>query len=70
MRRRFREGGSFEEAAAYSRAARVGGHIAVSGTAARTTDGDAYVCCPDPDERVVMRIERTGERVLRTEDLT
>ena len=31
---------------------------------------DSLVCCPDPDERVVMRIERTGERVLRTEDLT
>ena len=31
---------------------------------------DSLVCCPDPDERVVMRIERTAERVLRTEDLT
>ena len=31
---------------------------------------DMHVCCPDPDERVVMRIERIGERVLRTEDLT
>ena len=31
---------------------------------------DNLVCCPDPDERVVMRIERIGERVLRTEDLT
>lgn len=31
---------------------------------------DALVCCPDPDERVVMRIERLGERTLRTEDLT
>ena len=31
---------------------------------------DSLVCCPDPDERVVMRIERTRERVLRTEDLT
>ena len=31
---------------------------------------DSLVSCPDPDERVVMRIERTGERVLRTEDLT
>jgi len=31
---------------------------------------DSLVCCPDPDERVVMRIERTGERVLHTEDLT
>ena len=31
---------------------------------------DNLVSCPDPDERVVMRIERVGERVLRTEDLT
>ena len=31
---------------------------------------DNLVSCPDPDERVVMRIERIGERVLRTEDLT
>jgi uncharacterized repeat protein (TIGR04076 family) len=31
---------------------------------------DTLVCCPDPDERVVMRIERIGRRTLRTEDLT
>ena len=31
---------------------------------------DSLVCCPDPDERVVMRIERIGERVLTTEELT
>jgi uncharacterized repeat protein (TIGR04076 family) len=31
---------------------------------------DSLVCCPDPDERVVMRIERIGQRTLRTEDLT
>jgi len=31
---------------------------------------DSLVACPDPDERLVMRIERIGERVLRTEDLT
>ncbi len=31
---------------------------------------DSLVCCPDPDERVVMRIERIGERILRTEELT
>jgi len=31
---------------------------------------DSLVCCPDPDERVVMRIERIGRRTLRTEDLT
>jgi uncharacterized repeat protein (TIGR04076 family) len=31
---------------------------------------DAFVCCPDPEERLVMRIERIGERTLLTEDLT
>jgi uncharacterized repeat protein (TIGR04076 family) len=31
---------------------------------------DSHVACPDPDERVIMRIERIGERVLRTEELT
>ena len=31
---------------------------------------DSLVCCPDPDERVIMRIERIGERVMRSEDLT
>jgi uncharacterized repeat protein (TIGR04076 family) len=31
---------------------------------------DSLVCCPDPDERVVMRIDRIGERTLQTEELT
>jgi uncharacterized repeat protein (TIGR04076 family) len=31
---------------------------------------ESLVCCPDPEERLVMRIERIGERTLRTEDLT
>src|SRR4051812_18638730 len=31
---------------------------------------DTLVCCPDPEERGVMRIERIGERVLQTEALT
>lgn len=31
---------------------------------------DSLVACPDPDERVIMRIERIGSRVLRTADLT
>ncbi|ACQ78423.1 conserved hypothetical protein [Beutenbergia cavernae DSM 12333] len=31
---------------------------------------DAEVACPDPEERLVMRIERTGTRRLPTEDLT
>src|SRR3954454_23285500 len=28
---------------------------------------DSLVCSPDPEERVVMRIERIGERTLVTE---
>ena len=31
---------------------------------------DALVCCPDPDERVIMRIERIGRRSLPTAELT
>src|SRR6266540_5674069 len=31
---------------------------------------DSLACCPDPDERVVMRIERIGRRTLRTDELT
>jgi uncharacterized repeat protein (TIGR04076 family) len=31
---------------------------------------DSLVACPDPDERLVMRIERIGERTLVTEELT
>lgn len=31
---------------------------------------ESLVACPDPDERVIMRIERVGERTLRNEDLT
>jgi uncharacterized repeat protein (TIGR04076 family) len=31
---------------------------------------DSLVSCPDPEERLVMRIERVNERTLRSEDLT
>ena len=31
---------------------------------------DSHVACPDPDERVIMRIERLGERTMRTDELT
>lgn len=31
---------------------------------------DTEVACPDPEERLVMRIERIGLRRLRTDDLT
>ena len=30
---------------------------------------DFEVCCPDPDERVIMRIERTRKVALRADDL-
>jgi uncharacterized repeat protein (TIGR04076 family) len=31
---------------------------------------DTLVCCPDPEERVVMRIERVGRRTMATSELT
>jgi uncharacterized repeat protein (TIGR04076 family) len=31
---------------------------------------ESVVCCPDPEERLLMRIERIGERTLVTEELT
>jgi len=31
---------------------------------------DSLVACPDPDERVIMRIERTERRTMATGDLT
>jgi uncharacterized repeat protein (TIGR04076 family) len=38
--------------------------------AADWLERDSAVCCPDPDERMVMRIERIGRRRLRSSDLT
>ncbi len=31
---------------------------------------DSLVCCPDPEERLVMRIERIGTRSMNSDDLT
>lgn len=31
---------------------------------------ESLVACPDPEERLVMRITRTGRRSLRSADLT
>ena len=31
---------------------------------------DSLVACPDPEERLIMRIEQLGRRELRAEDLT
>ena len=38
--------------------------------AADWLERDCLVACPDPDERLVMRITRTGRTTLRTSDLT
>jgi uncharacterized repeat protein (TIGR04076 family) len=31
---------------------------------------DSLVCCPDPEERVIMRIDRIGRRRLDSSELT
>jgi len=31
---------------------------------------DTLVCCPDPDEGLIMQIERIGRRTLDSDDLT
>jgi uncharacterized repeat protein (TIGR04076 family) len=31
---------------------------------------DTLVCCPDPEERLTMRIERIARRTLNSEELT
>jgi uncharacterized repeat protein (TIGR04076 family) len=31
---------------------------------------DTHVACPDPDERVIMRIDRLGTTRLNSSDLT
>jgi len=31
---------------------------------------DSFVCCPDPEERLIMRIERTRKVLLNSSDLT
>ena len=68
MRRKYREGGGFEEAAAYSRAVRIGQHVAVSGTAARE-GGDAYEQTREAIARALAGAAELGaskEDVLRT----
>jgi enamine deaminase RidA (YjgF/YER057c/UK114 family) len=68
MRRTYREGGGFEEAAAYSRAVRIGPHVAVSGTAARE-GGDAYAQTCEAIGRALAAARELGaakEDVLRT----
>jgi enamine deaminase RidA (YjgF/YER057c/UK114 family) len=68
MRQTFREGGGFEEAAAYSRAVRIGQHVAVSGIAARN-GGDAYAQAAEALARALAAARELGagpEDVLRT----
>ncbi|MDZ4764328.1 MAG: TIGR04076 family protein [Chloroflexota bacterium] len=31
---------------------------------------DSLIACPDPDERLIMRVERIGKRTLESDDLT
>lgn len=33
-------------------------------------ESDSFVCCPDPDERLIMRIERTAQRAMDAGELT
>lgn len=68
MRKKYREGGGFEEAAAYSRAVRIGQHVAVSGTAARE-GGDAYEQTREAITRALAAAGELGaskQDVLRT----
>ena len=68
MRQDYREGGGFEEAAAYSRAVRIGPHVAVSGTAARG-GGDAYTQAREAVDRALAAAAELGAGagdVLRT----
>ncbi len=68
MRTTYREGGGFEEAAAYSRAVRIGSHVAVSGTAARVL-GDMYEQTREAITRALAAAAELGaakDDVLRT----
>jgi uncharacterized repeat protein (TIGR04076 family) len=33
-------------------------------------ESDSLVACPDPDERLIMKIERIAKRTLNSEELT
>ncbi len=68
MRKVFTDGGEFEAHAAYSRAVRIGSHVAVSGTAARG-GGDAHTQATEALQRALAAAEELGARredVLRT----
>ena len=69
-----RDGGGFEEAAAYSRAVRIGRHVAVSGTAPMDDGvvlhaGDAYAQTRSAIEKALAaaaELGATSEDVIRT----
>jgi enamine deaminase RidA (YjgF/YER057c/UK114 family) len=65
MRRTYRGGDGFEEAAAYSRAVRIGQHVAVSGTAPRE-GGDVY---EQTREAIVRALAAAGELGASKEDV-
>lgn len=68
MRTTYREGGGFEEAAAYSRAVRIGPYVAVSGTAPRGP-GDTYEQTREAIARALAAAAELGaatDDVLRT----
>lgn len=33
-------------------------------------ESDTLFCCPDPEERLIMRVERTARRTMDSDDLT
>jgi enamine deaminase RidA (YjgF/YER057c/UK114 family) len=75
VHQRYKEGAGFEEAAGYSRAARHGTRIAVSGTGDVRSDGvvghpgDTYGQARSSLERAIAAVERLGGRredVIRT----
>lgn len=74
MRTRVRDGGGFQEAAAYSRAVRHGSFVAVSGTTPLGPDGalhpgDSYRQAKEAIRRALQAAEQLGARredVIRT----
>jgi uncharacterized repeat protein (TIGR04076 family) len=39
-------------------------------TAGDWMERDSLVACPDPDDRLIMKIERIGKRTMNSDDLT
>jgi len=71
MRQNIGSRGTFEESYGYSRAVRVGNHVAVAGSCARDTklDGDAYVQAVDAIRVIGRALQEAGaslEHVTRT----